>query len=481
MCEGFMDTTLLSRLSDFEWHIEAHGKMRVPAILYASEELIREMDNKVYEQIVNVAALPGIQKAAYAMPDAHWGYGFPIGGVAAFDPREGGVVSAGGVGFDISCGVRTLLTGIKAADLIPVKQSLADALYRHIPAGVGSTGRLTLDEQQLDAMLLYGAQWAQRLGYGREADLDRTEERGCMAGARPEAVSEFAKNRQRREMGTLGSGNHYLEVQHVVDIHDEASARAFGLAADDIVVSIHCGSRGLGHQIGTDFLREMVLQAPQYGIELPDRELACAPIESPLGEKYLGAMRAAINCALANRQIITHLVRQAFAEVIPEADLSVLYDVSHNTCKVEEHMMDGTLKRVFIHRKGATRAFGSGHPAIPEALRAIGQPVLIGGTMGTASYILAGTDESERRSFSSSCHGAGRQMSRHQATKNWRGRQLIDELAGRGIIIRSPSSRGVAEEAPGAYKDVTAVVEAAEKAGLSRRVARLEPLICIKG
>jgi len=476
-----MDTTLLSRLSDFEWRIEAHGKMRVPAILYASEELIRDMDNKVYEQIVNVATLPGIQKAAYAMPDAHWGYGFPIGGVAAFDPQEGGVVSAGGVGFDISCGVRTLLTGLKAADLTPVKQPLADALYRHIPAGVGSTGRLNLDDQQLDEMLLNGAQWALKLGYGREADLDRTEERGCMAGARPKAVSEFAKKRQRREMGTLGSGNHYLEVQHVVGIHDEAAARAFGLATDDIVVSIHCGSRGLGHQIGTDFLREMVLQAPHYGIDLPDRELACAPIESPLGETYLGAMRAAINCALANRQIITHLVRQAFADVIPEADLSVLYDVSHNTCKVEEHAVDGHLKRVFIHRKGATRAFGPGHPAIPEALRTIGQPVLIGGTMGTASYILVGMPESESRSFSSSCHGAGRQMSRHQATKHWRGRQLIDELAGRGIIIRSPSSRGVAEEAPGAYKDVTAVVEAAEKAGLSRRVARLEPLICIKG
>jgi tRNA-splicing ligase RtcB (3'-phosphate/5'-hydroxy nucleic acid ligase) len=476
-----METNLLSRVSDFEWRIEAQGKMLVPAVLYASEELIREMDTKVYEQIVNVATLPGIQKAAYAMPDAHWGYGFPIAGVAAFDPQEGGVVSAGGVGFDISCGVRTLLTGMKANELTPVKKPLADALYRHIPAGVGSTGHLKLDDQQLGEMLLSGAQWAVQRGYGREADLDRTEERGCMAGARPEAVSEFAKKRQRREMGTLGSGNHYLEVQHVVTVYDEGSARAFGLATDDIVVSIHCGSRGLGHQIGTDFLREMVLQAAPYGIKLPDRELACAPIESPLGEKYLGAMRAAINCALANRQIITHLVRQAFAEVMPAADLSVLYDVSHNTCKVEEHMVDGRRKRLFIHRKGATRAFGPNHPAIPEALRPYGQPVLIGGTMGTASYILVGTSESERRSFSSSCHGAGRQMSRHQATKHWRGRELIDELGRRGIIIRSPSARGVAEEAPGAYKDVSAVVEAAEKAGLSKRVARLEPLICIKG
>jgi len=476
-----METTQLNRVSDFEWRIEPHGKMRVPAVLYASEGLIRAMDEKVYEQIVNVATLPGIQNAAYAMPDAHWGYGFPIGGVAAFDPQKGGVVSAGGVGFDISCGVRTLLTGVRSQDLPPVKPALADALYRHIPAGVGSTGPLRLDNQQLDEMLRNGAQWALQLGYGREADLDRIEERGCMTGARPEAVSDFAKERQRREMGTLGSGNHYLEVQHVTAVYDEPSARAFGLAAGDLVVSIHCGSRGLGHQIGTDFLREMALEAPKYGIELPDRELACAPITSPLGEKYLGAMRAAINCALANRQILTHLVRQAFAEVIPDANLRVLYDVSHNTCKAEEHAVDGERKRLFIHRKGATRAFGPGHPSIPEALRPIGQPVLIGGTMGTASYILVGTPESERRSFSSSCHGAGRQMSRHQATRHWRGRQLIDELAARGIIIRSPSARGVAEEAPGAYKDVTAVVEAAEKAGLSRRVARLEPLICVKG
>ncbi len=476
-----MDTTQLSRVTDFEWRIEAHGKMRVPAVLFASEELIRDMDSKVYEQIVNVATLPGIQNAAYAMPDAHWGYGFPIGGVAAFDPKEGGVVSAGGVGFDISCGVRTMLTGMRAQDLPPVKQALADALYRHVPAGVGSTGGLKLDNHQIDAMLRNGAQWALSLGYGVEADLDRIEERGCMAGAQPEAVSDFAKERQRREMGTLGSGNHYLEVQQVTTVYDEASARAFGLAPGDIVVSIHCGSRGLGHQVGTDFLRQMVLEAPKYGIELPDRELACAPVESPLGEKYLGAMRAAINCALANRQIITHLVRQAFAEVVPDANLRLLYDVSHNTCKVEEHQVDGARKRIFIHRKGATRAFGPGHPSLPGALRSSGQPVLIGGTMGTASYILVGTAESERRSFSSSCHGAGRQMSRHQATRHWRGRQLIDELAAQGIIIKSPSTRGVAEEAPGAYKDVTAVVEAAEKAGLSRRVARLEPLICIKG
>lgn len=478
-----MEATPLKRVSESEWRIEPQGKMRVPAILFASEELIHNMDAKVYEQIVNVASLPGIQKAAYAMPDAHWGYGFPIGGVAAFDPDEGGVVSAGGVGFDISCGVRTLLTGLEAEDLPPIKELLADALYRHIPAGVGSRGLLNLTDKQLDEMLEGGARWAQRLGlgYGKAADLERTEEQGRMAGAQPNAVSDFAKNRQRREMGTLGSGNHYLEVQQVVSIFDTHSADAFGIRRGNIVVSIHCGSRGLGHQIGTEFLRDMAAQAKGFGIELPDRELACAPIRSPIGEKYLGAMRAAINCALANRQIITELVRRAFAEVAPRAELTVLYDVSHNTCKLEEHKVDGHTKPVFIHRKGATRAFGPNHPSLPEALRATGQPVLIGGTMGTASYILVGTPESESRSFSSSCHGAGRQMSRHQATKQWRGRQLVDELATRGIIIRAPSMRGVAEEAPGAYKDARAVVEAAEAAGLSRLVARLEPLICIKG
>ncbi|HVV46861.1 MAG TPA: RtcB family protein [Bryobacteraceae bacterium] len=476
-----MDPNSLHRISATEWRIEPTGRMRVPGILYADERLIRDMDEKVREQTTNVASLPGIERAVYAMPDAHWGYGFPIGGVAAFDPARGGVVSAGGVGFDISCGVRTMLTGVRAETALPVQRSLADALYRHIPAGVGSRGLLELTDAELDAMLEDGAQWAVRRGYGVEADLSRTEENGRMAGAVPGAVSDFAKNRQRREMGTLGSGNHYLEVQRVTKIFDAAAAETFGLHPDDVVVSIHCGSRGLGHQIGTEFLREMAVSAKEYGIDLPDRELACAPIESPLGERYLGAMRAAINCALANRQIITELVRRAFAEVLPKAGLTVLYDVSHNTCKLEPHRIDGTTKNLFVHRKGATRAFGPNHPTLPEALRATGQPVLIGGTMGTSSYILAGAAESESRSFSSSCHGAGRQMSRTQASKRWRGRELMDELAERGILIRSPSPRGVAEEAPGAYKDVSLVVEASEKAGLSRRVAQLEPLICVKG
>ncbi len=476
-----MDLALFARHSEFEWVIAPKGAMRVPAVIYASEELIRAMDDKVYEQVTNVATLPGIVKASYAMPDAHWGYGFPIGGVAAFDSDEGGVVSAGGVGFDISCGVRCLHTHLTVDDILPVQKALADLLYYKIPAGLGSTGAIRLNTSEMDAMLAGGARWAVERGYGSEADLERIEEHGQMKGAKPGNVSEHAKKRQRDEMGTLGSGNHYLEVQMVTTVYDHEAAQVFGLRVHDVVVSIHCGSRGLGHQIGTEFLKSMVIAAGQSGITLPDRELACAPIHSPVGEEYLGAMRAAINCALANRQILTHLVRQAFAEVLPQARLPLLYDVSHNTCKVEEHAVDGARRRLYVHRKGATRAFGPGHPDIPAALRAVGQPVLIGGSMGTASYILCGTNEGEARSFSSACHGAGRAMSRHAASRQWHGRQVIDELAARGILIRSPSARGVAEEAPGAYKDVSAVVDAAHDAGLAKKVARVEPLICIKG
>jgi tRNA-splicing ligase RtcB len=476
-----MDMSSLVRKSDCEWWIPQAGAMRVPAVIYASEALVREMDEKVREQITNVAMLPGIQRASYAMPDAHWGYGFPIGGVAAFDPEEGGIISAGGVGFDISCGVRTLHTELAPDAIEPLKRDLAHELSRSVPAGVGSRGRIHLDERELDAMLEGGARWAVERGYGIEADLERVEEQGCMAGAVASAVSIRARHRQQDEMGTLGSGNHYLEVQRVAEIYDANVARAFGLRVNDVVVSIHCGSRGLGHQIGTEFLKDMAVAAPDFGITLPDRELACAPVESDLGQRYLGAMRAGINCALANRQIITHLVRQAFAAVLPQANLTLLYDVSHNTCKVETHVCDGAAKPVFIHRKGATRALGPGHPDLPDGLRAIGQPVLIGGTMGTASYILVGAADGERLSFSSSCHGAGRAMSRHKAMQTWKGRQVIDELAARGIVVKSPSPRGVAEEAPGAYKDVGAVVDAADAAGLSRKVAKLLPLVCVKG
>ncbi len=476
-----METSRLEQKAQNEWLIAPHGKMRVPAIIFASEQLIRDMDEKVYEQVTNVAKLPGIVKASYAMPDAHWGYGFPIGGVAAFDPENGGVISAGGVGFDISCGVRTLLTGLSLEEIQAVKEKLADALFHKIPAGVGSRGQLSLNEREMSAMLTGGAKWAVQRGYGTKDDLARVEEGGSVAGAEPEQVSDRAKKRQREEMGTLGSGNHYLEVQHVANVSDAQIAAAFELSQGDIVLSIHCGSRGLGHQIGTEFLTRMAAAAAQYGIELPDRELACAPIDSPVGEAYLGAMRAAINCALANRQIITHLVRQALGAIFPRADLALLYDVSHNTCKTEDHVIDNEKRRLFVHRKGATRAFGPGHPALPEPLKEIGQPVLIGGTMGTASYVLCGTKAGMGLAFGSACHGAGRSMSRHQALKQWRGSDVVKNLANRGVLILSRSMRGVAEEAPGAYKDVTDVVEAADRAGLARTVARLEPVICIKG
>jgi tRNA-splicing ligase RtcB len=476
-----MDPARLTKVDEVTWRIEPTGAMRVPAILYADEALIRDMDDKVAEQASNVATLPGIVGASYVMPDAHWGYGFPIGGVAAFDPEAGGVVSAGGVGFDISCGVRTMTTGLARAEVERVKDALADSLARAIPAGVGSEGAITLDAAAMDAMLAGGARWAVEQGWGEAADLERIEEGGSAAGARPDFVSTRAKERQRREMGTLGSGNHYLEIQAVEEIFDAAAARAFGLAPGEVVVTIHCGSRGLGHQIGTEFLKEMVVAAEAVGLVLPDRELACAPIASEVGQRYLGAMRAATNCALANREILGHFARRVLRHFFPQVEVRLLFDVSHNTCKVETHQVEGKPRTLFVHRKGATRAFGPGHPSLPAALRGIGQPVLIGGSMGTGSYVLVGAAEGEARSFASACHGAGRAMSRHAATRQWSGRQIVDELAARGVLVRSPSLRGVAEEAPGAYKDVGAVVLAAERAGLARRVARLGPLICIKG
>lgn len=479
-----MELSSVIRQSANVWEFPAQGAMRVPAIVFASEALMRDMDDKVREQLCNVAMLPGIVKAAYAMPDAHWGYGFPIGGVAAFDPEEGGVISAGGVGFDISCGVRLLHTGLHASALAgeKVRSMLADDLFRSIPAGVGSTGALRLSEKEMDAMLAGGARWAVERGYGSAQDLQRIEEAGCMRGADPMAVSKMARHRQRDEMGTLGSGNHYLEVQRVERIDDAERAAAFGLRQDDVVVTIHCGSRGLGHQIGTEFLREMAMAAAQHGFALPDRELACAPIRSELGQRYLGAMRAGINCALANRQILTHLTRETFARRLHCPDLPLLYDVSHNTCKEETHDIDGVPKKLFVHRKGATKALGPGHAGLPESLRPYGQPVLIGGSMGTASHVLAGTRESETRAFASACHGAGRSMSRHEALRRFGGQGLVQHLAtAHGILIRSPSARGVAEEAPEAYKDVDEVVDVAHAAGLARKVARLVPMICVKG
>lgn len=476
-----MDMKLVERVSDVQWRLPKRGRMRVPGVIYADEALIRAMDDTVARQLCNVACLPGIVDAAYAMPDAHLGYGFPIGGVAAFDSHQGGVVSAGGVGFDIACGVRTLLTTLDAACVRPGLTALADALFAAVPAGVGVEGGLRLSDKAMDAMLRGGAAWAVAQGYGTAMDLERTEEGGRMTGADPACVSHKAKQRQKGQVGTLGSGNHYLEVQEVAEIVDVKTAQAWGLRPGQVVVSIHCGSRGLGHQIGTDYLREMHEQAARHGLDFPDRELACAPIESDLGQRYLGAMRAGVNCALANRQVLSHLARRVFQDLFPGAALPLLYDVSHNTCKEEAHTVRGRRRRLFVHRKGATRAFGPGHPDLPPELRRTGQPVLVGGSMGASSFILAGLDTSLEHSFGSANHGAGRGMSRSAAKKRFKGAAVVEELAGRGIVIRAKGYKGVAEEAPGAYKDIDAVVGAAHGAGLARPVARLEPMACIKG
>jgi len=477
-----MDLSRLQQLSPWCWTASRQpGERRGEVEFYGTRDLLAAMDDKVLEQIANVAQLPGLVGAAMTMPDAHWGYGFPIGGVAAFDADAGGIISAGGVGFDISCGIRCLRTNLTLAEVAPQLKKLADGLFRDIPAGVGEGGEIRLTSSGLDRVLAGGAQWAVKQGYGEAEDLEYIEEHGCVRGAVPANVSDLAKKRQLREMGTLGSGNHYLEVQGVERIHDANAAQAFGLHEGQIVVSIHCGSRGLGHQIGTDYLVSLAKAAQRLGLRLPDRELACAPIRSPEGSQYIGAMNAAINCALANRQILTHLTRRTFAHWLPAARLETLFDVSHNTCKVERHVVDGRERELYVHRKGATRAFGPGHPALPARYREAGQPVIIGGSMGTGSYILAGNPESQNRAFASASHGAGRAMSRHAALKHWRGRELIDELAANGILIRTRSMRGAAEEAPGAYKDVDVVAEATERAGLARRVAFLRPKACVKG
>ena len=477
-----MDMRQLQQLDPYLWSVPPKpGEARAEVRLFGSEPLLATMDDKVLEQIVNVAHLPGLVGAAMTMPDAHWGYGFPIGGVAAFDAEQGGIISAGGVGFDISCGIRCLRSNLELASVAPHLETLADVLFRDIPAGVGEEGNLRLSARELDAVLRRGAEWALEEGYGDAADLQFIEEHGRVAGADPEAVSDHAKKRQHGEMGTLGSGNHYLEVQVVERIYDEQAAQAFGLHTGQVLVSIHCGSRGLGHQIGTDYLLTLAKAASRLGVVLPDRELACAPIKSPQGQQYLGAMNAAINCALANRQILTHLTRNSFAQVFPEAVLETLFDVSHNTCKLEKHMVDGKERLLHVHRKGATRAFGAGHSSLPQRYREAGQPVIIGGSMGTGSYILAGNPASENRAYASASHGAGRAMSRHQALHYWRGDDLIRSLALKGILIRTRSMRGAAEEAPGAYKDVDQVAEVTEMAGLARRVAFLRPCACVKG
>lgn len=476
-----MDIKLFEKINQVTWEIKPKGKMRVPAVIYASQELIENMDHKVYEQLTHVAQLPGIVDKAYAMPDAHWGYGFPIGGVAAFDPDQGGVVSAGGVGFDISCGVRLLTTGLKLEEFLPQSEKMADLLYEKIPSGVGSQSFIRLNNKEMNEMLCQGVKWAIQQGYGELSDLELIEEKGVMVGASPNFISEKAKVRQTPEMGTLGSGNHYLEVQEVKEVFHREAAQCLGIEQGDIVVSIHCGSRGLGHQIGTDYLKEMLLEAKKNGLSLPDRELACAPILSETGRAYLGAMRGAMNCAMANRQIISCFTKEVFNKIFPRSKLKLVYDVSHNTCKCESHSINGIKKELFVHRKGATRAYGPGHVELPEKYKKIGQPVFIGGSMGMGSYILVGTSESEALSLSSACHGAGRMMSRTQAMKKWDGKQVIEKLKKRGIFIRSGSFRGVAEEAPEAYKDLHSVAISTEQAKLALRVAHLSPHVCIKG
>jgi tRNA-splicing ligase RtcB len=471
----------LTQRDAFVWELPATGAMAVPAMFYGSQAAAGALEAGVLAQLANVAALPGIVGPVVALPDAHPGFGFPIGAVAAFDPEAGGVVSAGGVGYDIACGVRTLVSDLSREQVEPVREKLAEALFARVPCGVGQGGVLRLSDKDMDRMLYGGAAWAVAKGYGEAGDLVRCEEGGTMAGADPDAVSALARQRQRDELGSLGSGNHYLEVQCVEKIHDIRAAEAYGLRPGQIVVSIHCGSRGLGHQVASEHMAAVARAAAGHGIGLPDPDLACAPIASPVGQAYLGAMRAAVNCALAGRQIISHLVREVFAALFPGCRLPLLFDVSHNTLKVERHRVGGQTKTLYVHRKGATRAYGPGHPDLPDFCRDVGQPVIIGGSMGTASYVLSGGPAAGALSFASACHGAGRAMGRRQAAKRFPARAVLADLARQGISLRAKSLKGVGEEAPGAYKDIDDVAAAAQALGLAVLTARLRPLACIKG
>ena len=475
-----MNTASLNKMSSWLWELPPAGKMRVPAWIYGDRALVADMDETVARQLANVAALPGIVRAAQAMPDAHSGFGFPIGGVAAFDPNQGGVICMGGVGYDISCGVRVLHAGLSRQDIQTHLDVLMDQLHRLVPSGVGKTGNIALKPAELDKALGSGAAWAVKKGFGTRDDLARLEDGGIMAGADPDTVSQQARTREKRQMGTLGAGNHYLEIQVVDEILHAASARTLNLARDDVLISVHCGSRGLGHQIGTDFIHELGRAAKRYGIPIPEKELVCAPIRSPEGQSYFQAMACGANYAMANRQVITHLIREAFALVLPGTLVRTVFEVSHNTCRREQHAVDGQMKTLFVHRKGATRAFGPGSSEVAEAFREIGQPIVVGGSMGTASYILVGQKDSET-GFCSACHGAGRALSRTQALKRSKGRDVLESLAARGIVIRTNNLRGLAEEAPEAYKDIHQVVEATVQAGLAQKVARLAPLACLKG
>jgi tRNA-splicing ligase RtcB len=465
----------------WRWRIDRSDPMRVPGIVFASRDLLPDVvADRSLEQVVNVATLPGIVGASFAMPDVHWGYGFPIGGVAATLVDGGGVVSPGGVGFDISCGVRLLLSPLDRGELTPQLPALMDELERVVPKGMGRGAVWELAaEAELAQILTGGAVYAVERGHGTQRDLDRCEDGGVLAGADPDAVSDRALLRGLHQVGSLGSGNHFLEVQVVDQILDAGAAAAFGLHTGMVCVMIHSGSRGLGHQVCTDHVRHMEPAMDRYGIQVPDRQLACAPVRSPEGEAYLAAMAAAANYGRANRQLLSVAARRAFARTVGTDRLELLYDVSHNLAKLETHVVDGRPRLLCVHRKGATRALPPGHPSLPTDLVTIGQPVLVPGSMGTASYVLVG--EPGGGAFHSTCHGAGRSMSRTAARKRTSGGALRRELAAAGIEVRAASNRGLAEEAPFSYKDVDAVVETVERAGLARRVARLVPIGVVKG
>jgi tRNA-splicing ligase RtcB len=476
-------------VGDCVWEMSPDAKpgMLVPARIYASRALLEQMDQGVFEQVSNVACLPGIVRAALCMPDGHWGYGFPIGGVAAFR-ADGGVISPGGIGFDINCGMRLIRTDLTEDEVRPRLAELVDALFKAVPSGVGARGFVHLPATDFAQVMVEGAGWCVGQGYGWPEDLDRTEGRGCLPGADPAHVSARAMARGMDQLGTLGSGNHYLEIQVVRQgaIHDARTARAFGVTASgQILVMLHCGSRGFGHQIGTDYLRLFDQVMAGYGITVRDRELACAPFSSPEGQAYFGAMTAAANSAFANRQLITHRVREVFARVFGRSaqalGLSVVYDVCHNTAKLERHMVDSVAMDLVVHRKGATRAFGPGAPDVPEAYREVGQPVIIGGSMETGSALLAGTAHAMAETWGSTAHGAGRTMSRAEAKRRVWGETLIKQMQERGIILRAASKSGVAEEAGFAYKDLAEVVDVLDRLDISRKVVSLTPIGNIKG
>jgi len=473
----------LQQLSDHEWEIPRSGAMRVPGRVFASEKLARDIEgDPCLEQVANVACLPGIVQASIAMPDIHWGYGFPIGGVAAFDPRDGGVISPGGVGFDINCGVRLLsIRGVRPKKVREHRGELAKALLTAIPAGTGRGGEIKLKAHELDQVARGGARWAVERKYGEPEDLERTEERGEAAWAEPRAVSADARVRGAPQLGTLGSGNHFLELQTVEEVFDDEAARALGLLAGELTVLIHTGSRGFGHQVCDDFLERMQVASKRYGIALPDRQLCSAPFDSDEGQAYFGAMGAAMNFAFANRQVITHRVRSVLAKAFGDVEVRVVYDVCHNIAKKERHLVDGVERELVVHRKGATRAFGPGHPEIPEPYRALGQPVLVPGDMGRYSFVLLGTKEAERRAFGSCCHGAGRVLSRNKARERARGRDIARELAKQGISLQAAGRATVEEELSEAYKDVADVVDVVTRAGLARPVAKLKPFAVVKG